>query len=132
MTPKLLRAWLVAATLSGVPSTAWALARRQPVLEATRAAGTLLGAPTVPRAVVAHGAVSAWWTWVLVRVLRVRSPGGGAVAGVVIAALDLGVVARRWAPAVAALPVGPQVADHMAFGALVGWAVGRADSPEAH
>ena len=35
------------------------------------------------------------------------------------AALDLGVVARRY-PAIRALPQGPQWADHLLFGAVVG------------
>jgi hypothetical protein len=48
----------------------------------------------------------------------------GAVAGLAIAALDLGVVGRR-VPAIRELPQGPQWADHVAFGALVGWSLGR-------
>jgi hypothetical protein len=44
---------------------------------------------------------------------------GGAVAGLVIAAVDLGLLAR-WYPAIMALPQGPQVLDHVAFGAIVG------------
>jgi hypothetical protein len=37
----------------------------------------------------------------------------------VIAAIDLGVLARRW-PRIRALPVLPQIADHVAYGATVG------------
>ncbi|NUT55427.1 MAG: hypothetical protein HOQ03_05530, partial [Thermoleophilia bacterium] len=43
----------------------------------------------------------------------------GALAGLGIAALDLGLVGRRFAR-VRALPLGPQVADHVAFGAIAG------------
>ncbi len=43
---------------------------------------------------------------------------GGAVAGLVIAALDLGVIGRRY-PEIRALPRVPQVLDHVAFGVLV-------------
>ncbi len=46
-------------------------------------------------------------------------------AGALIAALDLGFIARRRFPAVAALPVGPQVADHLLYGALVGLVLDR-------
>jgi hypothetical protein len=48
----------------------------------------------------------------------------GASAGLGIAALDLGVIAKRY-PAVAALPQAPQWADHVAFGAVVGWVAAR-------
>jgi hypothetical protein len=47
-------------------------------------------------------------------------PWRGALEGAGIAALDLGVIAPRRAPAIAALPQVPQWADHLAFGALVG------------
>ncbi len=43
----------------------------------------------------------------------------GAAAGVAIAAGDLGLVGRR-VPPIRALPVVPQVADHLAYGAVVG------------
>ena len=41
------------------------------------------------------------------------------MAGLGIAALDLIVLGRRF-PAIAALPQGPQWADHVAFGAVLG------------
>jgi hypothetical protein len=49
----------------------------------------------------------------------------GALAGLAIAGLDLGVLGRHW-PRIRALPTLPQVADHVAFGALVGAVVSRA------
>lgn len=97
------------------------------MLEATRAAGTLLGAPTLPRAVVAHGAISLWWATVLARLLpRRRRVVWGAVAGLGIAVLDLELIGRRF-PAVRALPRLPQYLDHVAFGAAVAVVL---DSPE--
>jgi hypothetical protein len=43
----------------------------------------------------------------------------GVCAGAAIAALDLGLIGRRFAR-IRALPLAPQVADHLAFGAVVG------------
>ena len=116
---------LAAGLLSGVPSTLHALARGGDVLAATRAAGTLVpGRRDRPSALAGagvHAVLTAWWTTVLTAV--VRRVGGGAATGLVggaaIAALDLGVVARRY-PAIRALPQTPQWADHLLFGAVVG------------
>lgn len=112
----------VAGALSGIPSTAYAIVARRSPLEAARAAGTLLGKPSLWRGAVAHAAISIVWTWLLAAVLPERdrqalSAVDGAAAGGAIAALDLGVIGRR-VPAIRALPVAPQVADHLAFGAL--------------
>ena len=99
--------------------------------DAVQAAGTLLlddDAPPRARAaagVVAHGAISLGWGVVLAAVLPRRRPAvWGALAGLAIAGLDLGVLGRRW-PRIRALPHVPQVADHVAFGALVGAALSR-------
>ena len=113
-----MRRWLVAAVFSGVPSTVHTLATGGDVLESTRAAGTLLGRRSVVRGAVAHLAISGFWTWVLLRAGAAGRPVRGAVGGLAITALDLGVVGRRY-PDVAALPTWPQVADHVAFGVLV-------------
>ena len=117
-------AGVVAGALSGLPSTAVAVARRRRVLDATRAAGSLLGSPSVPRGVVAHGAVSIVWAVLLSalwprRTHPVAALALGAGAGAAIAAFDLGVVAPRRYPAIAALARGPQVSDHVAFGMVV-------------
>jgi len=113
-------AGLVAGAVSGVPSTLAALCRRTSLGESTRAAGSLLGAPTVVRGALAHGVVSVGWGVVLSGLWRrrtARSAGAvGAAAGMTIAAVDLGIVARRRYPRIAALDRGPQVADHIAFG----------------
>jgi hypothetical protein len=124
MRSTLLRAWLGGALLSGVPSTAVALLRRDSLTNSTRAAGTMLGRSSLGRGALVHAGVSAWWTWVLWRA-GIRDPWRGAAAGAAIAAIDLGVVARRGRlPALAALPIGPQVMDHIAFGAIVGALLG--------
>jgi hypothetical protein len=127
-----LRAGVVAAVLSGAPSTVHALATGRSPLDAVQAAGTLLlpdDAPPSARAaagLVAHGAISLGWGVVLAAVLpRRRKVACGALAGLVIAGIELGVLGRRW-PRIRALPLGPQVADHVAFGALVGAVVSRA------
>jgi hypothetical protein len=118
------RAALVAATFSGAPSTAYALATGRDPLEAALAAGSLLAGADAskPRRLVAavpvHLAISCAWTVVLDRVLPPRHRVlTGATAGLAIAALDLGLIGRR-IPAIAALPLAPQIADHVAFGAL--------------
>ncbi len=101
---QVVRAAVVASVLSGAPSTLHALVSGGDVLASTRAAGTLLPGRRDPPGVVA----------------RAVAPGGNTGVGGGHAAPDLGVVAPRRAPAIAALPQGPQWADHLAFGALVG------------
>ncbi|MDX8049026.1 hypothetical protein SK571_06515 [Lentzea sp. BCCO 10_0798] len=111
-----MRRYLLAVVLSGVPSTVHALMAGDDVLRATRAAGSLVGGG-VREGVVVHLAVSAFWTVVLTR-LRVRGAVAGALAGLLIAALDLEVVGRRNTQ-IRALPRVPQWLDHVAFGVLV-------------
>jgi hypothetical protein len=120
------KAWHVNAALSGVPSTAHALATGRDPLEATRAAGSLLvgeraSAPVlVAAALPAHLALSWFWASVLEQALPGRRRiAWGAIAGLAIAALDLGAIGRRY-PAIRRLPLAPQLADHVAFGAIVG------------
>jgi hypothetical protein len=127
-----LRAGAVAAVLSGAPSTVHVLATGRSPVEAIRAAGTLLlpddasPAGLAAAGVLAHGAISLGWGVALAAVLpRRRTVAWGALAGLAIAGLDLGVVGRRW-PRIRALSTAPQVADHVAFGALVGAVVSRA------
>lgn len=125
-TRPLVRAALVTGIFSGAPSTLHALVTGGDLLAATRAAGTLLPGrrerPGIIAGAVAHVALTAWWVGVLALVTRRRrlGPWRGALAGAAIAGLDLGVIAPRRAPAIAALPQGPQWADHLAFGALAG------------
>jgi hypothetical protein len=121
-----LAAGAAAAVLSGAPSTLHAIATRSNPLEPTLAAGTLL----LPReqrplalalaAVPVHLALSFGWALLLAALLpRRRTVAAGTLAGLAIAALDLGVVGRR-RPRIRALPQLPQVLDHVAYGATVG------------
>jgi hypothetical protein len=113
----------VAAVLSGLPSTVHAALTGREVLAAARAAGTLIpgGKSDVLAGAAAHLVVSAGWTVVLAAANRRRRLGvlGGAVAGLVIAAVDLGIVGRHY-PAIRELPQVPQWLDHVAFGAIAG------------
>lgn len=119
---RVLRAALWAATLSGLPSTAHALATGRDPGAAAVAAGSVLlprersRAKLLAAAVPVHLAISLGWTLALDRA-GVRTARGGALAGLAIAALDLGVVGRRSAR-VRSLPLIPQLADHAAFGAI--------------
>lgn len=121
-----LAAGTVAALVSGTPSTVHALVTGAGALEASLAAGTLL-LPDERRprrllvaAVPVHLALSLGWSLVLARLLpRRRTAWFGALAGLAIAALDLGVIGRRF-ERIRALPQLPQVADHLAYGATVG------------
>jgi hypothetical protein len=118
---------VVGAVVSGAPSTVHALATGGGVLTAARAAGGLLGKPGLGRGLVAHAGISLGWGAVLGATLpRRRTIAAGAAAGLAMAALDLGVVGRR-IPEIAALPVAPQVLDHIAFGAVVGATVAALD-----
>jgi hypothetical protein len=121
---RVLRAAAWAAALSGIPSTAHALATGRDALEAVYAAGTIL-LPDEERpgrllaaAVPVHLALSLGWTVVLDRA-GVRGGRRGALAGLAIAALDLGVIGAR-IPRIHSLPAAPQVADHVLFGAIAG------------
>ena len=120
-------AW--AAVLSGTPSTLYAVATGRDPLEATKAAGSILrpretrGPALVAAAVPVHLALSLGWAFVLDHA-RVRGPGRGAAAGLVIAALDLGLAGRRY-PRLRDLPLAPQVADHVAYGVVIGFVLSR-------
>lgn len=121
---RVLRAAAAAAVLSGIPSTVHALATGRDPLGATLAAGSILLPRETRRprllaaAVPVHLALSLGWTVALDRT-GVRGAPAGALAGLAIAALDLGLAGRRF-PGIRALPLGPQLADHVAFGAIAG------------
>jgi hypothetical protein len=124
--PDVLVAAAVAAAVSGVPSTVHALATRRDPLEGAYAAGSLLlpretrPAPLLAAATAVHAALSAGWAVVLAAVVPPRHRMlGGMAAALAIAALDLGVIGRRFRR-IRALPLLPQVADHLAYGAAVG------------
>jgi hypothetical protein len=121
---RVLRAAAWAAALSGIPSTVHALVTGRDPLDAVLAAGAIVLPQETSRvrlaaaAVPVHLALSLSWTLVLDRA-GVRTARRGALAGLAIAALDLGIAAHAF-PRVRALPVGPQLADHAAFGAIAG------------
>jgi hypothetical protein len=114
-----------AAVLSGIPSTAHALVSARDPLEATLAAGSILfrrerrRGVLVRAALPVHLGISLGWGVVLAFALPRRpSVLAGAAAGLGIALFDLGVVGRRF-PRISALPLGPQLVDHIAYGAVV-------------
>jgi hypothetical protein len=120
-----LAAGAVAGVVSGAPSTIHALLTRRPPLEATLAAGSLLlpreqrPARLLLAAIPVHTALSLGWAAALTGLLPRRGTiAAAAVAGLAIAALDLGLVGRRF-PRVRALPAVPQVADHLAYALTV-------------
>jgi hypothetical protein len=124
-------AGLIAAVVSGAPSTAIAVVRGDDVLDGARAAGTLLlphetrPAALLAAAVPVHLALSLGWAVVLDRALPPgRERLGGLVGGLAIAALDLGVIGRRL-PRIRSLPQPRQWADHAAYGLAVGAVLSR-------
>lgn len=121
----ILKGAVVASVASGVPSSVHALLTgRDPTAEgltATRAVGTLVwpGTPGLVRGALAHGAVSLAVGGALgVALPRRRSVAWGALAGLAIGWVNLAVIAPRRYPAIASLPLGPQLADNAAFGAI--------------
>jgi hypothetical protein len=110
--------------LSGIPSTVHALATGRDPLEAVLAAGAVVLPHETSRvklaaaAVPVHLALSLGWTLALDRA-GVRTARAGALAGLAIGAFDLSIAAHAF-PRVSALPLGPQLADHAAFGAIAG------------
>ena len=118
-----LAAGAVAALPSGLPSTLHAVLTGRDPLQATKAAGAIL-LPREERTLVlvaaaapVHGALSLGWGVVIARALRAPTPTRGALAGLAIAALDLGAIGRRL-PRIRALSLLPQLADHMVYGAV--------------
>lgn len=129
-----LRAAIPAAVLSGIPSTLHALWTRRDPVEASLAAGSIV----LPReqrrlrlliaAAAVHAALSAGWAVMLAASLPRRNVvAEGALAGLAIAGFDLGIVGRRY-PRIRALPLMPQVVDHLAFGVIVSVALARQEN----
>ena len=122
------------AVVGGVPSTVLAVVTGGDPLAATRATGAIALpreqrlSRLLPAGLAVHSAVSVFWGVVLALVLPRRGVVSGAVAGAAaggfIAALDLGVLGQRL-PSMRRLPVAPQLADHLVFGALVGAVLAR-------
>ena len=127
--PPTVRAAACAALLSGAPSTLHALATGRDPLAATVAAGSILlpgdtrRARLVAAAVPVHLALSLGWAVALDRG-GVRGAGRGALAGLAIGIVDLSIAARTL-PRIHALPLLPQLADHVAYGAVAGHVLAR-------
>jgi len=119
-----LRAGIPAALLSGLPSTIHALMLERDPLGPTIAAGSIL----LPReqrrgrlllaAIPVHLTLSAAWVLAIATVApRRNAVVEGSIAGLVIAALDLGVIGARF-PRIRALQPLPQIVDHLLFGVI--------------
>jgi hypothetical protein len=90
-------------------------------VEATRAIGVLVppGGPSVWRGALAHVVISLTVGEALGAALPARrSVAWGGLAGLAVGWVNLALIARRWFPELAALPLGPQLADNAAFGAV--------------
>jgi hypothetical protein len=121
----------IASVPSGVPSMLHAFWTGRDLLDTVRAAGSLLAQPgasgerLVVSGAAAHTAISLGWGVVLGMVLPGKAAAAwGAAAGLAIAGLDLGIIGRRL-PKIRALPLLPQIADHLAYGAIVGAVLAR-------
>jgi hypothetical protein len=131
---RIIEATAVAAVLSGAPSTLDALRRQRElrsaviyVRDATRAVGTLVppGRPGFVRGAVIHVGISVLCGEALARTLPERhSTTWGAAAGLALGVVNVGLIGRRF-PAIAALPLVPQLADNVAFGAVFAFVVDR-------
>jgi hypothetical protein len=127
-----------AGILSGIPSTVLCLVRGRDPLEAAAAAGSIL-LPGASRksilllaAIPVHTAMSVMWATLMAATLPSRRTVlWGAVGGLAIAALDLGPLAGPF-PRIRALPRGPQVADHFAFGVVAAVAIDRSRRKAGH
>lgn len=115
-----MRAGSLAATFGGVPSTIYALVRGDDPFDSMRAIGSMVTSSTddstlLLAAVPVHLAISIGWAAVIAGLLPARRRRlFSALMGVGIAILDLRVLGRSF-PRIRALPLGPQVADHVAF-----------------
>jgi hypothetical protein len=124
---RILEAAAVASVLSGAPSVTHALTQgtvrsaARYAVDATRAIGTLVppGRPGLVRGAVVHAAISLLVAEALAVALpREQSILWGTLAGAGVGVLNIGVIARRRFPLIAALALGPQIADNAAFGAV--------------
>lgn len=109
--------------LSGIPSTLYALLTGGDPLEATRAAGAMIGRPgSIAAAALVHASVSLFWAAAL-WLTKIRTLLWTLPASAAIAVLDLRIIAPAFFPEVAALDFWPQFADHLMWGACVGFAL---------
>src|SRR3954447_26766066 len=115
-----------AAVLSGAPSTTVTVLRRERVLEAALAAGSILlpaerrTLPLLAADLAVHLTLSVGWRAFLRGAVPAgRELEGATIGALAIAALDLKLIGRAF-PRIRALPQGRQWADHVAYGLAVG------------
>lgn len=120
-----------AAMLGVVPSTTHLILTGANVLEVALAAGAIVlpheerMSRLLPAGLAVHGALSLGWAVVLAASLPPRRTiAWSLAAGGAITALDLGVLGGRF-PRFRALPLVPQVLDHLAYAGTVGYIVSR-------
>ena len=128
----LLAAGTAATLVSGIPSTVYAWLSGGDPLEATRAAGAMLIPAVSPltqllvAAAIVHVAISFFWAAILVAVLpRTHILVSATAAAALIGFVDLRLIAPLLFPEVAALAFVPQMADHLMWGASLGWVLAR-------
>jgi hypothetical protein len=99
------------------------------VYDVTRAVGTLVppGRAGFGRGLVVHLAISLVCGETMARALPRDHPAEwGAVAGLLIGVINVGVIGRAF-PAIRALPLAPQLADNVMFGAVFAVTLDRRD-----
>jgi hypothetical protein len=119
-------AWAVATLLSGIPSTLYSWATGRDVLEATRAAGTMLLSEKSSSfalflaAAVVHCSISLFWSIIFISILPDKRVILCSVTGaIVIGVFDLRIIGPLF-PEIIRLPFWPQMADHVFWGASLG------------
>jgi hypothetical protein len=124
---RILEGAAVASVLSGAPSLATVLAGGsvgsavEHAIGATRVIGTLApsGRPGLVRGAAIHAVISVAAAELLGCALpRERSVAWGAVGGLLLGVVNLGVIAPRFYPLIAELELAPQLADNIAFGVV--------------
>jgi hypothetical protein len=120
-----------ASMLGVVPSTAHLILTRTNMFEVALAAGAIVLPHEkrwwrlLPAGLAVHGVLSLAWALVLAATLpRRRTIEWSLAGGLAITALDLTIAARRY-PRFHALPLVPQVLDHLAYAGTVGYVVSR-------
>jgi len=133
---RVIEATLLAAALSGAPSTVHVFIKRRSlrsaaayVYDTTRAIGTLLppGRPGFGRGVLAHFAISMLCGETLARTLPPdHGAAWGAAGGFLFGVINVGVIGKSF-PAISGLPLMPQLADNVMFGTVFAVAVDKRD-----
>jgi len=117
----------LAGVIGGIPSTVYLLVTGGDVFESLNAVVAMVAGselPVLQRVAIAgavHFSLSFLWASVLAVLIPRRAPIFGTLVGsVIIAFLDLKVIAPLYFAEVAALAFIPQLVDHLAWGATVG------------